>query len=68
MSELKYVESQRDRAVAALHGVMSMIEDGTLCRDISRDHEATWPLRMMDVVGKLKEAQAVLEEHGLMKE
>lgn len=59
-AELEQAKKQRDRAVAALRGVMVRIEDGTLCRDISRDHEATWPLRMMELVQNLKEAQEVL--------
>jgi hypothetical protein len=60
--ELKHVKGQRDRAFAALKGVMELIDNGDLCRDISRDHEAMWPMRMMGLVQRLKTAQEVVAE------
>lgn len=61
--ELENVKGQRDRAISALQGIMARIDDGTLCRDISKDHLVTWPLRMMELVKNLKDAQSVLAEY-----
>lgn len=60
--EITHLKGQRDRAVMALKGLMARIEDGTLCRDVSRDHEPMWVSRAMELVEILNAAQSVLSE------
>lgn len=61
--EKEVLVGQRDRAVKALEGIMARIEEGTLCRDTSKDHLATWPLRMLELVSNLQAAKSVLKEY-----
>ena len=44
--------------------IFDYIEDGTLVRDISRDHEHSWVLRAGMLVKALKELQDALDKQG----
>jgi hypothetical protein len=46
----------------ALREIFALIDEGLLVRDISRDHEPGWAVRSMELVGRLKQARAVLED------
>lgn len=49
----------------ALKGLMARIEEGTLVRDISRDHESGWSLRVVSLVSNVKAAQdAIVKAEG----
>ena len=50
-----------ERMREALKGIMARIDDGTICRDISKDHLPTWSLRMIELVQNLADARAALE-------
>jgi hypothetical protein len=43
--------------------VLRLLDEGLLCRDISRDHEPDWVKRATDVVAVLKGLQAAVERN-----
>jgi len=49
---------------AALRKLLGFLEDGTLCRDISRDHEPGWAMRQLPLVQTLTEVKALLHPPG----
>lgn len=51
-------------ARAALSDLFGLVEDGTLCRDTSRDSEPGWAIKMLPVVAKLKAAQEIVRPGG----
>jgi hypothetical protein len=44
----------------ALRDLFSMMEEGFLVRDISKDHEPNWVFKMMSFVSRLKKAQDLI--------
>lgn len=43
-----------------IKGLVARIEEGTLVRDLSKDHLETWPLRMLELVKNLQAAQRII--------
>lgn len=60
-------EAALDVATGALKGLWKHIESGMLCRDISKDHEANWSLKMIALTLDLKKAHSVLESPAIAK-
>lgn len=48
--------------LAGLKELFTLMEEGILCRDISKDHEPGFTERMMDFVPRLRKAQAAIEK------
>ena len=55
--------AERDALRAALRGLMRLLEDGTLVRDISHDHEPGWAMRQLPLTQALAAAHAALRPH-----
>lgn len=49
-----------DAMKKALEKFMSWLDDGVLVRDITKDHQSDWAMRMMHFVNDLNKAKAVL--------
>lgn len=56
------VLASHDALLAALKGLMADIDSGLLVRDISRDMESGWSMRMLEFVQRLHAAQAAIQK------
>lgn len=54
-------ESRVRELEQALQGVMKLIDDGILVREIKYDHEPGWAMRGFHLVMALQQAQAALQ-------
>ena len=52
----------------ALKGLFVKIEDGTLVRDISNDHNSDWVMNALDLTLKIKAAYEALDKLAKMDE
>jgi hypothetical protein len=48
----------------ALRDMFAMIDEGVLCRDISKDARAGWDLQILGTVRRLADAKKALDESG----
>lgn len=58
--ELVRLQAENARYRGALEDLFKMMDEGLLVRDISKDWESTYYLRMMDFVMRLKKAKSAL--------
>lgn len=58
----EFIRLQESHAemLEALRGMLRLMDDGLLVRDISRDHEPGWAVRQMPLVMGIKRAQTAL--------
>lgn len=58
----EFIKLQESHAelLEALRGMLRLVADGLLVRDISHDHESDWAARQMPLVVGLRQAQAAL--------
>ncbi len=61
-AELTKAQGEGDALRTALTNLMALIDEGVLVRDISRDVESSWHMRMLGLVKVLAEARAALGE------
>ena len=54
-----------DRLRASLKALYTLIKEGEFIRDISKDAEEDWPIRMMRLTKALSDAQQLLEARGV---
>lgn len=57
------IRAEHDCLARALRTLFALVEDGTLVRDTSRDHEPGWALRQVPLVQALARARAALDAY-----
>jgi hypothetical protein len=64
--EIRKAFAAKDAEIARLKGMvrklLGYIDNGTLVRDTSRDHETSWFLRMLPLVRDISEAKEASKE------
>ena len=62
-AERDQLARDKDKVVEALKALFGHVEDGTLVRDVSKDGESGWHLKMTRFVKDLADARAVLDRN-----
>lgn len=62
--ELQQLRAQNAALRKALRDLMGLVDSGVLVRDISKDAESGWSLKVLDLVQKLQAAEAALKLGG----
>ncbi len=60
-ADLAALTLRNETLVKSLTNLMALIDEGVLVRDISRDAESSWHMRMLALVNVLAEARAALK-------
>jgi hypothetical protein len=67
VQDLKAENATLRAQLAALVKVYMLVEEGTLVRDTSHDHEAGWALRQIPLVQTLAEAKKIVDAYQQQK-
>jgi hypothetical protein len=63
LSDMRFcltVCNAHEEMLAALKGILQLVDDGLLVRDVSRDYERSWAIRAAEIVNKLSMAHAAI--------